>query len=62
MERVIFSKASVERKPEYRQQTVILADGEKRTVRKIPVGEKAKPHLKNYLKNYLLLKKGLKTE
>lgn len=62
MERVIFSKASVERKPEYRQQTVILADGEKRTVRKIPVGEKAKPHLKNYLKNYLLLKKGLKTD
>ncbi len=62
MERVIFSKASVERKPEYRQQTVILADGEKRTVRKIPVGEKAKPHLKNYLKNYLLLKRGLKTD
>ena len=60
MERVIFSKASVERKPEYRQQTVILSDGEKRVVRKIPVGEASREHLKEYSKNYLLLKNALK--
>ena len=60
MERVVFSKASVERKPEYRQQTVILSDGDKWVVRKIPVGEASREHLKEYSKNYILLKKALK--
>ena len=45
---VIYSKASVERKPEYRQQTLILQDGEHRWVRKIAVGQPAEDHIREY--------------
>ena len=50
--KVIYAKASVERKPEFRQQTMIIQDGEKRFARKVAVGEAAKEHLKNYVRNY----------
>lgn len=49
---VIYAKASVERKPECRQQTLILQDGKRRWVRKIAVGKAAQEHLGKYEKNY----------
>lgn len=57
---VIFSKASVERKPEYRQQTLILTDGERRWVRKLAVGRAAADHIKRYKTNLDKLTNSLK--
>ncbi len=48
---VIFSKASVERKPEYRQQTLIMTDGTRRWVRKLAVGRDAAAHIRRYVVN-----------
>lgn len=56
--KVIYAKASVERKPEFRQQTLIIQDGEKRFARKVAVGEAAKEHLKDYVRNERLLTRG----
>ena len=57
--KVIYAKASVERKPEFRQQTLIIQDDEKRFARKVAVGEAAKEHLKDYVRNYRLLTHGI---
>ena len=57
---VIFSKASVERKPEYRQQTLILTDGERRWVRKLAVGRAAAEHIKRYKINFDKLTNSMK--
>ena len=56
--KVIYTKASVERKPEYRQQTLILQEGENRFARKTAVGETAKEHLRDYGRNYRRLTEG----
>lgn len=49
--RVIYAKACVERKPEYRQQTLILEDGGERFARKIAIGDAAKEHIRDYGRN-----------
>lgn len=59
-EQILYAKASVERKPEYRQQTLILRDGDGLKARKIAIGEEAKEHIRNYKKNYEILTKVLK--
>ena len=59
-EKVIYAKASVERRPEYRQLTLIIRDGERQIARKIPVGEAAGNHLRQYARNYTLLTEALK--
>ena len=56
--KVIFAKASVERKPEFRQHTIILQDGENRIVRKIAAGTAARAHIREYSLNYEKLEKG----
>ena len=61
-EQILYAKASVERKPEYRQQTLILQDGEDLKARKIPIGEAAKEHIRSYKKNYETLTKALKKD
>lgn len=59
-ETVIFSKASVERKDEYRQLTLIMTDGERRWVRKTPVGKAAAGHMHSYAANLKALNDSLK--
>ena len=49
---VIYAKASVERKPEYRQQTLILCLDDTTLVRKIPLGAEAAGHIRAYAENY----------
>lgn len=59
-ERVIYAKASVERRPEYRQQTLIIRDGDRLLARKTAVGEAAKNHIRQYRENYIRLTEALK--
>lgn len=59
-ERIIHVKSSVERKPEFRQQTLIIRDGERLFARKIPVGEAAKAHVAGYAANCLRLSEALR--
>ncbi len=58
--KVFYAKASVERRPEYRQQTVILEEGGRRLVRKIAVGTEAKAHMIRYAENAETLRRALK--
>ena len=58
--KVIYSKASVERKPEYRQQTLILRDEERTWVRKVPIGRRAEAHIREYRLNLEKLTASLK--
>lgn len=51
-ERVLYVKASVERKPQYRQYTLIMADEERRFVRKVAACPEAGEHLGSYARNY----------
>ena len=50
-EQVIYAKACIERKPEYRQQTLIIRRDGKLLVRKVPVGTAAEAHIRNYAEN-----------
>ena len=59
-EQILYAKASVERKPEYRQQTLILRDGKDLKARKIAIGEAAEEHIRNYKRNYDTLTKAIK--
>ncbi len=59
-EQVIYAKACIERRPEYRQQTLIIRDGGMLRVRKTPVGAEAKAHIKSYAKNHEKLTGALK--
>ena len=61
MEQVLYAKASVERRPEYRQLTlIILADGSRKFARKVPVGEAAKAHMRCYAENIQALTAALR--
>lgn len=51
-EQVIYAKACIERRPEYRQQTLIIRDGNTLRVRKTPVGAEAEAHIRSYAGNY----------
>ena len=57
---VIYAKASVERKPEYRQQTLIISLGDTTLVRKIPLGAEAAGHIRAYAENYQKLENALR--
>ncbi|MBQ6515011.1 MAG: glycosyltransferase [Clostridia bacterium] len=59
-EQVIYAKACIERRPEYRQQTLIIRDGDTLRVRKTPVGAEAEAHIKHYAENYGKLTGALK--
>ncbi len=50
-ERVLYSKSSIERKPEYRQITTVFLDGEKKKVKKTPMGSEASKHIYRYIEN-----------
>jgi len=54
-EQVLYAKASVERRPAFRQQTLILRQGETLKARKIPIGPDALPHMKTYVENRRLM-------
>ena len=60
--KTLFIKSCLERDPRYRQQTLILQEGERRFVRKIPAGPAAGEHLKAYAKNQVLLNHALRPE
>lgn len=59
-EQVIYAKACIERRPEYRQQTLIIRDGDILRVRKTPVGAEAEAHIRSYAENYEKLTGALK--
>ena len=59
-EQVIYAKACIERRPEYRQQTLIIRDGDALRVRKTPVGAEAGAHIRSYAENYEKLTGALK--
>ena len=59
-EQVIYAKACIERRPEYRQQTLIIRDGDTLRVRKTPVGAEARAHIRSYAGNYEKLTGALK--
>lgn len=60
--RTVYVKSSLERDPLYRQQTLILQEGDRRLVRKIPVGEAAREHLRDYGRNRKLLEESLRPD
>ena len=51
-EQVIYAKACIERKPEYRQYTLIIRKGRTLLVRKKPAGAEAAGHIRRYAENY----------
>lgn len=59
-ETVIYSKASVERRPEYRQLTRIMTDGTRRWVRKSTVGPAAADHIRAFDANLKALTASLR--
>ena len=58
-EQVLYAKASVERKPAYRQQTLIVRKDGKLLARKIPVGPEAAAHVRRYAEHYETLRRAL---
>lgn len=58
-EQVLYAKASVERKPAYRQQTLIVRKDGKLLARKIPVGPEAAAHIRQYAEHYETLERAL---
>lgn len=50
-EQVIYAKACMERKPEYRQQTLIIRRDGELLVRKAPAGPEAAGHIRRYAEN-----------
>ena len=61
-EQVIYAKACMERKPEYRQQTLIIRRDGKLLVRKVPVGAEAAAHISTYAGNREILAGALRAE
>ena len=59
---VLYVKASVERRPAFRQQTRIIRDETGIYAEKIPVGPEAKEHVRKYTENYRLLEDSRKME
>ena len=59
---VLFSKASVERKQQFRQLTKIIDAGGQKKVIKEPVGPESGGHILSYLDNYRKLEKALKPD
>ena len=49
---IVFSKMSVERRPEHQQMTQILKSGKEMVVRKKACNEKAIPHIQEYITAY----------
>ncbi|MCR5566647.1 MAG: hypothetical protein K6F61_07325 [Clostridiales bacterium] len=60
--KMIFAKASTERKPAFRQQTVILEDAGRRIVQKTSAHPDAAAHIRSYAENARLLRDSLKNE
>ena len=58
-ERVLFAKISAERKPEFRQATIICEAGGEKKVRKVPVMEAAREHISKMEERYRMLIKKL---
>ncbi len=59
---VLFAKASVERRPIFRQQTRIIQDSTGMYAEKIAVGTEAKEHVLKYIENYRLLENSRKAK
>lgn len=60
MTKILYAKASTERRPEFRQQTVILEEDGQRRVRKTAVGPEARAHINAYAEHGDMLRKAIR--